>query len=74
MVGVDVDPVIPQAGASAWVDALAAIAGAWNATVSRWGPGSSVAGVGVVTVWRSVCAATSGALLSPSWPVSPSGW
>jgi hypothetical protein len=74
MVRVEVDPVIPEAGASAWADALAAIAGAWNATASRFRPGPGVGSIGVVTAWRNVCAATSGALLSPSWPASPASW
>lgn len=74
MVRVEVDPVVPPAGASAWADALSAIAGAWNATVSRFGLGAAAGfRVGVVTAWRSVCAVTSGALLSPSWPVSVKG-
>jgi hypothetical protein len=68
MVGVDIDPVIAEAGASGWVDALTAIAGAWTALASRFRTG-----VGLVALWRSVCAATSGALLSPSWPGSLPG-
>ena len=72
MVRVEVDPVIPQAGASAWADALSAIAGAWSATASRFRAGAG--SVGLVTRWRSVCAATSGALLSPSWPASTRSW
>lgn len=64
MVGVDVDPVIPGPAGSAWADALTAIGGAWAATSSRFHGGS----VGLLPVWRSVCAVTSGLLLSPSWP------
>lgn len=78
MVRVEVDPVIPEAGVSAWADALSAICGAWTATSSRFRGGSGVLGVGssvgLVTLWRSACAATSGRLLSPSWPASPVGW
>ncbi len=68
MVRVGIDPVIPESGASAWADALSAMAGAWAATSSRFR-----AGVGSVAAWRSVCAATSGLLLWPSWPASPTG-
>jgi hypothetical protein len=72
LVRVEVDPVVPEAGASAWADALRAIWAAWNATRSRWrGLG---AGVGLVTPWRSVCAATSGRVLSPSWPALAARW
>ncbi|MFN8079303.1 MAG: hypothetical protein U0Q19_07035 [Kineosporiaceae bacterium] len=74
MVRVDVDPVVPPVGESGWVDALTAITGAWKATAWRLGAGPNVEGVGVVTAWRGVCAATSGALLSPSWPASLTGW
>jgi hypothetical protein len=46
------------------MDALTVIAGAWSAISSRF----RGAGVGVLPLWRSVCAATSGLLLSPAWP------
>jgi hypothetical protein len=63
LVRVDVDPVVPDSAGSAWPDALRAIGAAWTATSSRFGRG-----VGLLPVWRSVCAVTSGRLLSPSWP------
>jgi hypothetical protein len=72
MVRVEVDPVVAEAGPSAWADALTAIGAAWSATRSRWrGLG---AGAGLVTAWWGACAATSGRLLSPSWPPPPAGW
>lgn len=64
LVRVEVDPVVPGPAGSGWADALTAIAGAWSAASSRFRDG----GVGVLPVWRSVCAVTSGLLLSPSWP------
>jgi hypothetical protein len=63
LVRVEVDPVVPGPAGSVWADALTAIAGAWSATSSRFR-----GGVDLLPVWRSVCAATSGLLLSPSWP------
>jgi hypothetical protein len=71
MVRVDIDPVVAPVGVSAWVDALTAIAGACNATAWRFRSGT---GVGGVVAWRGVCAATSGALLSPSWPGLARWW
>ena len=65
MVRVDIDPVIPGPGVSGWVEAITAIGGAWQAAVSRF---RWVSGIGRVTVWQSACAATSGRLMSPSWP------
>ena len=63
LVRVEVDPVVPGPAGSVWADALTAIAGAWSAMSSRFR-----GGVDLLPVWRSVCAATSGLLLSPSWP------
>jgi hypothetical protein len=78
MVGVDIDPVIAPGAGSAWTDALSAIAGAWTAMASRFRTGSGVrgagSGVGIVPLWRSACAVTSGLLLSPSWSGSLPGW
>jgi hypothetical protein len=70
MVRVGIDPVIPESGASGWVNALSAIAGAWAATASRFRAGA----VGLLGPWSGACAASSGRLLSPSWPPSAAGW
>lgn len=64
-VRVDIDPVLASSAGSAWADALSAIGGAWTAISARF----RGVGVGLLPLWRSVCAVTSGRLLSPSWPV-----
>lgn len=56
------DPVVPAQGPSAFADAVAAVAGAAVAAVSRW------PGTGEVTPWRLAAAASGGRLLSPGWP------
>jgi hypothetical protein len=67
MVRVEVDPVVPSAAGTPWGDALTAIAAAWQAVRTRFG-------VGAVTAWQSVCAATGGGLLSPSWLPGRPAW
>ena len=56
------DPVPPAAGPSPFADAVAAVAGAAVAALSRW------PGIGEVTPWRLASAASGGRLLSPGWP------
>ena len=62
LVAVGVDPVPPAQGPSPFADAVAAVAGAAAATLSRW------PGIGEVTPWRLASAASGGRLLSPGWP------
>lgn len=62
LVDVGVDPVPPAAGPSPFADAVAAVAGAAAAALSRW------PGIGEVTPWRLASAASGGRLLSPGWP------
>ena len=56
------DPVPPAAAESVFADAVAAVAGAVVAVVSRWPQ------AGAVTPWRLACAASGGRLLAPGWP------
>jgi hypothetical protein len=62
LVETGVDPVPPAVTATPLADAVAAVAGAAVAMVSRW------SGIGGVSPWRVACAATGGLLLAPSWP------
>jgi len=62
LVATGVDPVPPAAGRSPFADAVAAVAGAAVAALSRW------PGIGKVTPWRVASAASGGRLLSPGWP------
>jgi hypothetical protein len=62
LVEVGVDPVPPAQGPSPFADAVAAVAGAVVAALSRW------PGIGEVTPWRLASAASGGRLLSPGWP------
>jgi hypothetical protein len=62
LVEVGVDPVPPAPGSSPFADAVAAVAGAAAAALSRW------PGTGEVTPWRLASAASGGRLLSPGWP------
>jgi len=62
LVEVGTDPVPPAQGPSPFADAVAAVAGAAVAALSRW------PGIGGVTPWRLASAASGGRLLSPGWP------
>jgi hypothetical protein len=62
LVEAGVDPVPPAAASTVFADAVAAVAGAWVAAVSRW------PGIGEVTPWWLACAASGGQLLAPGWP------
>lgn len=62
LVGVGVDPVPPAAAASTFADAVAAVAGASAAVVSRWPE------VGELPPWSLACAVSGGRLLAPDWP------
>lgn len=62
LVEAGVDPVPPAQAGSAFADAVAAVAGAAVAVLSRW------PGIGGVTPWRLASAASGGRLLSPGWP------
>jgi hypothetical protein len=62
LVEAGVDPVPPAAAPTVFADAVAAVAGAWVAAVSRW------PGIGEVTPWWLACAASGGRLLAPGWP------
>ena len=62
LVAVGVDPVPPAAAPSGFADAVAAVAGASVAAVSRW------PGIGEVPWWWLACAASGGRLLAPGWP------
>ena len=62
LVEVGVDPVPPAAARSGFADAVAAVAGAAVAAVSRW------PGIGEVPPWWLACAASGGRLLAPGWP------
>ena len=65
LVEVGVDPVPPAQAPSGFADAVAAVAGASVAAVSRW------PGIGEVPPWRLACAASGGRLLAPGWPREP---
>ncbi|WP_334028652.1 hypothetical protein [Nocardia terpenica] len=62
LVDVGVDPVPPAATGSVFGDAVAAVAGAGAAMISRW------PGIGTVSWWWLAAAASSGRLLIPAWP------
>ena len=62
VVKVGVDPVPPAQASSLFADAVAAVAGASVAAVSRW------PGIGEVPPWWLACAASGGRLLAPGWP------
>jgi hypothetical protein len=62
LVEAGVDPVPPAQARSAFADAVAAVAGAAAAALSRW------PGIGEVPPWRLASAASGGRLLSPGWP------
>ena len=62
LVEVGVDPVPPAQAPSRFADAVAAVAGASVAAVSRW------PGIGEVPPWWLACAASGGRLLAPGWP------
>jgi len=62
LVEVGVDPVPPAQAPSGFADAVAAVAGASVAAVSRW------PGIGEVPPWWLACAASGGRLLAPGWP------
>ncbi|MFH8411506.1 hypothetical protein ACH4FX_43145 [Streptomyces sp. NPDC018019] len=62
LVDAGVDPVPPAAADTVFADAVAAVAGAWQAAGSRW------PGVGEVSPWRLAAAVTHGRLLAPRWP------
>jgi len=62
LVEVGVDPVPPAPALSVFADAVAAVAGALVAAVSRW------PGIGEVPPWQLACAASGGRLLAPGWP------
>jgi len=62
LVEVGVDPVPPAQTASLFADAVAAVAGAAVAAVSRWEH------VGEVPPWLVAVAASGGRLLAPGWP------
>jgi len=61
-VEVGVDPVPPAPAPSVFADAVAAVAGAAVAALSRW------PGIGEVPPWWLACAASGGRLLAPGWP------
>lgn len=65
LVDVGVDPVPPAQAPSGFADAVAAVAGASVAAVSRW------PGIGEVPPWWLACAASGGRLLAPGWPWKP---
>jgi hypothetical protein len=60
-----VDPVPPAQAPSGFADAVAAVAGASVAAVSRW------PGIGEVPPWWLASAASGGRLLAPGWPWKP---
>jgi hypothetical protein len=62
LVEAGVDPVPPAQAASAFADAVAAVAGAAVAAASRW------PGIGEVPSWWLACAVSGGRLLAPGWP------
>jgi hypothetical protein len=62
LVEVGVDPVPPAQARSGFADAVAAVAGACVAAVSRW------PAIGEVPPWWLACAASGGRLLAPGWP------
>lgn len=62
LVEVGVDPVPPAQAVSPLADAVAAVAGASAAAVSRW------PGIGEVPPWWLACVASGGRLLAPGWP------
>ena len=62
LVEVGVDPVPPAQAPSGFADAVAAVAGASAAAVSRWPD------MGEVPPWWLACAASGGRLLAPGWP------
>ncbi|MBK3643951.1 helix-turn-helix domain-containing protein [Streptomyces sp. MBT33] len=62
LVDAGVDPVPPAAALTVFADAVAAVAGAWEAARSRW------PFVGEVSPWTLAAAVSHGRLLAPSWP------
>lgn len=62
LAGVGADPVMPGPAGSPAADAVAAVAGAAAAVVSRWPH------LGAVPVWAAASAASNGMLLAPRWP------
>ena len=66
LVEVGVDPVPPAQAPSGFADAVAAVAGASVAAVSRW------PGIGEVPPWWLACAASGGRLLARAGPRSRS--
>jgi uncharacterized protein DUF6431 len=61
LVATAVDAVPPAPAATPFADAVAAVAGAWQAAVSRWPD------VGEVSPWQLAAAASHGRLLAPAW-------
>lgn len=59
---VGVDLVVPAASLSVFADAVAAVAGASAAVVSRWSE------VGEAPGWLFAVAVSGGRLLAPDWP------
>ena len=62
LVDVGTDPVPPAPAPCVFADAVAAVAGAVAAAVSRW------PGIGEVPPWWLAVAASGGRLLAPGWP------
>ena len=62
LVDVGIDPVPPAVTASAFADAVAAVAGASVAAASRWPD------VGALPPWLVAAAVSGGRLLTPGWP------
>jgi hypothetical protein len=65
LVDIGTDPVPPAPALSVFADAVAAVAGAVVAAVSRW------PGIGEVPPWWLAVAASGGRLLAPGWPSGP---
>jgi hypothetical protein len=64
LVKVGVDPVVPAVSLSVFADAVAAVAGASAAVVSRWPE------IGEAPGWLFAVAVSGGRLLAPDWPSS----
>jgi hypothetical protein len=61
LVGVAVDPVVPEPAGSAFADAVTAVTAAAHAVAARFA-------IPMVTPWPIVAAVSQGRLLSPDWP------